>query len=133
MAALLVLLGNAVVQTLMARPMYDMLMVAAGLAAPTADFVKNSSFYLKCQFASTLLFWTCLWTVKGCFLAFFYRLVSNLPWPRRVWIAICVFTGLSYVASVITYPLSCTSFELGKYLWLGFDMSKSPLRRRTYS
>ncbi|KAH7029080.1 uncharacterized protein B0I36DRAFT_128162 [Microdochium trichocladiopsis] len=98
----------------MVRPMYDMLLVGAGLAAPTADFMANSSVYLKCQFASTLLFWTCLWTVKACFLAFFYRLVNNLAWPRRVWIGICVFTGLTYVASVITYPLSCTSFELGQ-------------------
>ncbi|TKA42877.1 hypothetical protein B0A54_07093 [Friedmanniomyces endolithicus] len=36
------------------------------------------SFYLKCQLASTILFWSCLWSVKASFLAFFRQLSEGL-------------------------------------------------------
>jgi hypothetical protein len=94
--------------------MYMILNVSNGREKAQADFAERASLYLKCQFASTILFWSCLWIVKACFLAFFYRLTNQLKWPRIYWWAVVAFTILSYVGAVITYPVSCTSFVLGR-------------------
>ncbi|KAK9785644.1 putative Integral membrane protein [Seiridium cardinale] len=91
--ALLILIGNAVVITLMAPLMYEILYVSVGLEPITAGFMDRASIYLKLQFTSTVLFWTCLWTVKACFLAFFRRLTAQLKWPSRAWLAIAILTG----------------------------------------
>lgn len=66
------------------------------------------------QFAATVLFWSCLWAVKGCFLAFFFKMTEGLK-PQRImlWIVVAI-TSLSYLGSVITYPVSCSSFEFGE-------------------
>lgn len=95
--------------------MYEILNVSNGRRVPDEGFADRASVYLKCQFASTVLFWSCLWAVKACFLAFFYRLTDQLIWPRRFWWAIATFTVLSYIGAIITYPVSCTSFVLGKF------------------
>lgn len=94
--------------------MYELLSVGVGHEPVTAGFTQRGASYLKYQFASTLLFWTCLWTVKASFLTFFGSLTKNLGWQRRGWWAVTMITALSYVGSIITYPLACTSFELGK-------------------
>lgn len=112
--ALFILIANTIVTTLMAPPLYEILLLSAGLLIPDAGFMDRATFYLKCQFASTVLFWSCLWAVKGCFLAFFWRLTNQLTWPRRAWWVVAVITVLSYIGSVITYPVSCTSFVLGQ-------------------
>ena len=75
--ALSILIANSVVTQLMAPPMYNLLEVATQRAKPGPTFMARSTFYLKCQFVSTVLFWSCLWAVKGCFLAFFFRLTNR--------------------------------------------------------
>lgn len=94
--------------------MYELLNVGAGLAIPGADFLPNASYYLKLQFALTMLYWSCLWAAKACFLSFFHRLVRGLKYCRWAWYATVVFTTLSYIGCVITYPVSCSSFVLGE-------------------
>ncbi len=113
--AFAILVANSVVTTAMAPPMYELIRVSVGLEEATPAFLRRASLYLKLQFASTILFWSCLWAVKGCFLAFFYRLTDNLRNHRRLWWVVTIITGLAYVGCVITYPVSCTSFELGEY------------------
>ncbi|KAF2716503.1 hypothetical protein K431DRAFT_235253 [Polychaeton citri CBS 116435] len=108
------LIANSAVTQVMSPPMYELLRVSVGLETPTAAFFERASFYLKCQFTSTFLFWSCLWSVKACFLAFFYRLTENLLWPRRMWWPVVAFTLLAYIGCIITYPVSCTSFVLGQ-------------------
>lgn len=93
--------------------MYQVLNVGAGLEMPSASFMSDSSFYLKMQFALTILYWSCLWAVKACFLAFFYRLTTGLQYCRWAWYAIVVVTTVSYIGCVITYPVSCSSFTIG--------------------
>lgn len=102
----------------MSPPMYELLDVGAGRAQLTPTFMLRASYYLKCQLASIVLFWTCLWSVKASFLAFFYQLTERLTWPRRAWWVLVVFTTLAFTASVISYPLSCTSFTVGKLFLL---------------
>lgn len=112
--ALSLLIGNSIVMQLMSPPMFDILAVSNGLEKPGADFMKNSSLYLKLQFANTILFWSILWAVKGCFLAFFRRLTNQTKYPRIAWWIVATITVLAYIGSIITYPVSCTSFVLGK-------------------
>lgn len=104
--------------TIMSPAMYELLAVSVGREQPTPSFLVRASLYLKCQFASTVLFWACLWSVKASFLAFFHRLTEHLAWPRRAWWAIVAVTMLAFITSVITYPISCTSFTLGKSVLL---------------
>ena len=112
--ALSLLVANSVVTQLMSPPMYKLLEVSNKVSAPGPDFMSNSSFYLKLQFANTILFWSVLWAVKGCFLAFFRRLTNQTKWPRVAWWVVATITLLAYIGSIITYPVSCTSFVLGK-------------------
>lgn len=111
---LALLIGNSIVMQLMSPPMFDILEVSNGLKTPGVDFMKNSSLYLKLQFANTILFWSILWAVKGCFLAFFRRLTNQTKYPRIAWWVVATITVLAYIGSIITYPVSCTSFVLGK-------------------
>ena len=74
------------------------------------------SYFMKLQFTVTILFWTCLWLVKASFLAFFHRLTDNLRNYVRAWWCITIFTGLAYIASMITYPLACSSFQPRKFV-----------------
>nr|OQO11424.1 hypothetical protein B0A51_16348 [Rachicladosporium sp. CCFEE 5018] len=111
--ALSFLLANSVVTTLMAHPMYDIILLSVGALDPGPNFMERSTFYLKCQFASTMLFWSCLWAVKASFLAFFWRLTHQIPALRRLWWAVMALTIVSYIGCVVTYPVSCTSFVLG--------------------
>jgi hypothetical protein len=112
--ALAILVGNSALVHFMAPPMYELLEISAQRAAPGPDFMSRTSFYLKAQFASTVLFWSCLWAVKGCFLAFFFRLTNQTKWPRVAWWVVTVITILAYIGSVVTYPVSCTSFTVGE-------------------
>lgn len=102
----------------MSPAMYELLAVSVGREQPTPAFMIRASYYLKCQFASTLAFWTCLWSVKASFLAFFFQLTERLTWPRRAWWMITAITVVAFMGSIISYPLSCTSFTLGKF-WCG--------------
>ncbi|KAK0258033.1 hypothetical protein LTR91_005757 [Friedmanniomyces endolithicus] len=108
--ALVVLIANGAVMTAMAPAMYELLAVSVGREEVTPAFMMRVSFYLKCQLASTILFWSCLWSVKASFLAFFRQLSEGLRWPRRAWWAVTIITTMSFMGSVVTYPVSCTSF-----------------------
>ena len=112
--AVVLLIANTIVTTIMAPPMYELIQVSLGLMEATPDFFAHASMYLKLQFASTLLFWSCLWSVKATFLAFFYRLTDHMKWARIGWWIVTTLTILFYIGSVITYPVSCTNFQLGK-------------------
>ncbi|WPG99210.1 Hypothetical protein R9X50_00202100 [Acrodontium crateriforme] len=132
LAGLLFLLANAVVTTLMLPPMFELLQVSVGLEASTPEFMTHASRYLKYQFTSTLLFWTCLWSVKFCFLFFYRRLTDRLKVYRRMWWAVTVFVTLGYIGSVITYPVACSSFRLRDCESNGFkDRSLFSLRFST--
>ena len=92
-----------------------MLAVAIGREAVSPEFPSRAAFFLKLQFASTLLFWSCLWAVKGCFLAFFYKMTEGLKPQRSMLWVVAVITALSYIGSVITYPVSCSDFRAGRW------------------
>lgn len=64
-SAIILLLASSIILTLAIPSMYMVLLVVAGLEQPKTNFLDTGTHYLKLQFALTLLFWTCLWSVKG--------------------------------------------------------------------
>jgi hypothetical protein len=107
--------------TAMSSAMYELLAVSISREQLTAEFLQEASYYLKCQFTSTILFWACLWSVKGSFQTVFFQLTERLNWPRRAWWAITTTTVLAFVGTVISYPSSYTSFTLGECVIVDFQ------------
>lgn len=112
--ALLILIGNSAVMTAMTPTIYELIAVNAGEVPPPPTFPADSRFYLKLQVAWVVLFVSCLWVVKACFLVWFGRLARPFKWPRRAWIGIVVFCIVAYCATLATYPLACPSLNLSK-------------------
>jgi hypothetical protein len=133
-AALLCLLAHVVLVHIMLKPLYITVQASkAAIAAARAGqdpaappstpeaqaqmvaTLNTITFYMKLQFAETLLFWTCLWLVKASFLSFFKRLTTNVRGHYVAWWIITVITTLSYIGAVITYPVSCSQFGPRQY------------------
>ncbi|TID24074.1 putative agmatinase 1 [Venturia nashicola] len=77
----------------------------------TINGLDSLTFFLKMQFAQTFIYWTCLWSVKASLLAFFKRLTTNLKGHVIAWWVIIAITALGYIVSVVSYPVSCASFD----------------------
>jgi hypothetical protein len=114
--ALVCLLASCLLISFMAPSMYTTIQMekfSASLAGlgKRRDVLDTVGFYLKLQFSQTIVYWTCLWAVKASFLAFFKPLTRNLKSHVIAWWFILVITVLAYAACVISYPISCSSFE----------------------
>ncbi|KAK1518128.1 hypothetical protein CPAR01_15777 [Colletotrichum paranaense] len=76
--------------------------------------------WLRWSYALTYLFWTGLFAVKASFLNVFFRLVSPIPWLRKVWYGIAMFCLLSYIGGWLSGSLICDTpsdyFRAGKCL-----------------
>ncbi|KFY34375.1 hypothetical protein V494_06825 [Pseudogymnoascus sp. VKM F-4513 (FW-928)] len=96
--AFLVLIANAVLQTIQAPHCYNLARLVNGLSTLTEEeTVASGNTYLRYEFTIIGLFWTVLWLVKASFLAFFYMLFDGLQVYRRIWWGVVVFAFLSYV------------------------------------
>ena len=124
--ALLLLIASAVMYTVILKPVYQLSRVASGMIPPPSDavsaakFMTDTNLYMRVQFALTLSFWTCLWVVKASFLAFFYPLSNGLKWDRWLWYAVTAFCVSGYIACVVSYPVSCSEFTVGKLIFIPF-------------
>jgi len=117
-AAVIFLLSNLIVVTIMSDDMCMILRVTAGLEMPDIlTIMPRSTFYLKCQFASTVLFWCNVWAVKASFLAFFRRLVKGVRKAEWAWWFTVAVTAAGFVVAVITCRISCTSFIAGEFAY----------------
>jgi hypothetical protein len=117
--AILCLCANGVIVTIMLPTMYITIRMAkmgSKREAPPFDAFASLTFFLKMQFAQSFIYWTCLWAVKASFLAFFKRLTTNLKGHIIAWWTIVAITVLGYAGSVISYPVSCASFQPCKTL-----------------
>ncbi|KAI9683897.1 MAG: hypothetical protein M1829_004232 [Trizodia sp. TS-e1964] len=90
--------------------------ITAGVKFPPPDFFEKGTLYFRLQFAFAILFWSSLYSLKASFLALFYRIsaadrlhnkVQLILW--RIVVASCV---ISYIGSVITFPIYCHTFEI---------------------
>lgn len=117
-AALVVLIVNAVLQTLQSPSLYYLIEVEAGMVPAGSPMLVQGNAYVRYEFTIIALFWTVLWCVKASFLSLFYRLFQGLPRYRRWWWAVVVFAACAYVgcwvASVYTCHPPSTYFQFGK-------------------
>jgi hypothetical protein len=113
--ALAILITNSILYIWLVPMMYTVVRVQLGLEKPKPTIMKTATQFLKYQMGSTILFWSLLWSVKACFLAFFYSLGNNLKTQRILWYSVAIFTGIGYICSVISYPLACPSFNASGY------------------
>lgn len=106
--------------------LYGALAVAAGEEPPWATMESDLVAMLHLFFAVQFLFWTTLWSVKFSLLWMFRRLTLGLPLYGRIWLAITIFTLITYLACVVTEFTSCSSmtawFTPGLSLWLPFPV-----------
>jgi hypothetical protein len=107
--ALAALLALCVLETIQLPSQNYITGVLSG-AIPLTSFetvIAHTERYLLFQFPIVILFWTVLWSIKGAFLALYWRLFRDLTWYRRVWFVLAVFTLLTYGGCVTTLVLSC--------------------------
>jgi hypothetical protein len=72
-----------------------------------AGIVAGVVYESKLQFVFVIFFWTCLWSIKGSFLAFYRKLLLGVSGYMKWWWAVVVFCILGWLASVLTNFLSC--------------------------
>lgn len=118
LAAYVILIANAVLQTLQAPSLYYMVYLLNGLVPVDEKTPILGLEYAKYEFVIIGLFWTVLWCVKGSFLALYYRLLEGQRVYRRIWYGCVVFIILAYIgcwiASIWTCHPPSTYFEFGK-------------------
>lgn len=111
------LLAHSVDITVMARPLYRMMAIRAGVAAPTPGLDRTITLYYRLQFAENMMYWSCLWSVKAGFLVFYHRLLGRIcqQVPDRfvkqrifLW-GVMGYTGLAYVGCILPVALACPS------------------------
>ncbi|RMZ03108.1 hypothetical protein D0860_06953 [Hortaea werneckii] len=116
--ALVLLLVNAVLQTLQTQSLYYMVKNRAGQVPGGQQLVDQGNDYVRYQFTIIGLFWTVLWSVKASFLALYSRFFRSKPRYRRAWWCTVVFTALAYVGCWIASAWTChppsTYFQFGK-------------------
>ena len=116
--ALTTLIAMAILYTLVANTIFEIVAVSNGKTMPSPNFMEAGSFFLKCQFAIILLFWTTLWAVKASFLTYYKNLFHGLqPYLQKCWWVVTIFAILAYLGCWATQLPSCqpisTYFTLG--------------------
>jgi hypothetical protein len=105
-AAWLMLLGQAIIWQTQLEAMYEQVQLAIGKLAPTAEVMERNAIFSRAELLVLFLFYSCLWSIKGSFLVFFWRIGANLR-PYKIWFwCVLAFTIASYAISVgdIQYP-----------------------------
>lgn len=88
--------------------MYEIVNISAQLIRPTAGFPERAAMFLRYQFATLLLLWTALWSVKFSLLFFFWRLFDSVQSHMRIfwWIMVGI-TASTYLVSLALQLKAC--------------------------
>ena len=117
MLAFTFLFCNAILQTLQAHSLYYLIDISAGRIAVGPELLVQGNIYVRYEFVIIAFFWSVTWSVKGSFLALYYRLFDGLPQYRRMWYVAVVFSICAYIgcwmASVWTCHPPSTYFQFG--------------------
>ena len=117
LAAWLMNLANTIVWQMTAKKLYSVIAVESGqIFMPPSEY--SSYFYIELQslFASELLYYTALWSVKLSFLFFFRNLGNNIRRQMILWYCVLVITIASYIGCLCMMDYRCLveSRGLGK-------------------
>jgi hypothetical protein len=100
--ALILLIANAILQTLQTPHLYYFVFHPTG-----PDVEYHVLHYLYYEFTIIGIFWSVLWSVKASFLALFWMISNGLPVYRRAWWCTVVFTSLAYIGCWIGSVWTC--------------------------
>ena len=112
-AAWAMLLTNTVIWHVMVPNLYEVDGVQSGQEQQRPGFANNLTSLLHSLLPVTVLFYSCLWTVKLSFLLFFRRLGSKVRGHKVWWWCILIITILTWIACIasIQYRCSVGSFD----------------------
>ena len=106
-AAWIMLFGFAVLWQVMVPTLYEQYAVESGQKLPDVEFISKDTHFLRSIVAFTILFYSCLWTVKLSFLLFFRRLGARVRGQNIWWWCILAVTGLTWVSCIATVHYRC--------------------------
>ncbi|RDL32400.1 uncharacterized protein BP5553_08856 [Venustampulla echinocandica] len=113
----LLLVGLSVLSTNMVPWWFSHTLMLYGHAArPDNYFLKYMVPKMKVQYGVHMLYWSCLYAIKGSFLAFFHRLTGGLQTPRKILWVLIGFTFLTYLSFIFSLIMVCPSmnFQCGE-------------------
>ena len=109
---------TSILYQLIGPPMYELEPILSELEKPVPSQFSSFNYYLRLQFAITILSWATLWAVKLALLSFFWRLFDSVRTHARIfWWAMCGITVLTFVISVFLFGFNC--FPLGSFFRFG--------------
>ena len=117
LAAWLMNLANAVVWQKNANQLYTLIAVESGVVTmPPPELIPHIYVGLHSLFASSLLYYTALWSVKLSFLMFFRNLDNSIRRQRMLWYCVLAFTLATYITclGMINYKCVVEAGGLGK-------------------
>ncbi|KAL8906626.1 MAG: hypothetical protein Q9171_006194 [Xanthocarpia ochracea] len=101
----------------MSPNLYELFDVVSGQSLLTTGFVDRNTDLLRSLAPFSVLFYTCLWTVKLSFLLFFRRLGLNVRGQKIWWWCVLVITLLTWAATVADNDWKC-SVRPVYWIWL---------------
>ncbi|KAI4225319.1 MAG: hypothetical protein L6R36_003984 [Xanthoria steineri] len=116
-AAWILLLGSAVLWQFISPNLYDLFAVTSGEKPLTPDFISENADFLRSITPFSLLFYSCLWTVKLSFLLFFRRLGLNVKGQKIWWWCVLTITVLTWIATVADHDYKCSLRPL-TWIWV---------------
>ena len=99
---------------------YEVTALAEGKVAPTPALIDAGSTLMKCIFATQILFWATLYSVKCSLLLLFRTVAQGLPYYERLWWVVIVMTALSLIGCIICEVMSCQP----TWTYFAFGMSE---------
>ncbi|OHF01534.1 hypothetical protein CORC01_03290 [Colletotrichum orchidophilum] len=107
--AWLCLLTMGILQMQQMDALWYVVALRAGRFRPASKEEANAQLeqWLRWSYALTFVFWSGLFAVKASFLNVFFRLVSPIPWLRKVWYGIAAFCLLAYIGGWLAGSLVC--------------------------
>ncbi|KAI9044340.1 uncharacterized protein KD926_000941 [Aspergillus affinis] len=100
--ALAFLITNAALQTIQTPHLYYTALTPTG---PEIEYHGNQ--YVRYEFAIIGLFWSVLWSIKGSFLALFWKLTEGIPRYRWACCGVGTFAMAAYTVCWMLLALSC--------------------------
>ena len=117
LAAWLMNLANAVIWQRNADQLYSIIAVGGEqVSKPPPQFPSHFSTKLHSALASSILYYTALWSIKISFLLFFRTLGSDIRRHKVLWYCVLAYTIASYIVCIGTIDYGCLvrSEDLGR-------------------
>ena len=102
------LLGSAILWQVESPTLYELYAVTSGQKIPDAGFIARQIAFLRTIVPFTILFYSCLWTVKLSFLIFFRRLGANVRGHKAWWWFVLILIVLTWAACVADIHWVCS-------------------------